>query len=216
MEISNLATALDAAPPPPPREQERLRVDDPPPKPAKAAKPAKKKQGVSDYTVMRAAEAPDYTGDAPGAFLGYARPMGSEQLGVNLRVLAPGTAHVPPGEDPGLGHSHRTIEELYFVVDGEVTVKLGDDVVDARSARRGADPVRDTAGGAQRLGCRGGVPDDLAAGRGHSCRVGPARRLLGVAPANVNCGWVGRPGRRRQRAFRRRNRLGRVRCDDAH
>ena len=55
--------------------------------------------------------------------------MGSDQLGVNLRVLAPGTAHVPPGEDPGLGHSHRTIEELYFVVDGEVTVKLGDDVV---------------------------------------------------------------------------------------
>ena len=84
---------------------------------------------MSDYTVMRAAEAPDYTGEAPGAFLGYARPMGSEQLGVNLRVLAPGTAHVPPGEDPALGHSHRTIEELYFVVDGEVTAKLGDDVV---------------------------------------------------------------------------------------
>jgi uncharacterized cupin superfamily protein len=84
---------------------------------------------VSKYTIMRAAEAPDYTGDAPGAFLGYARPMGSEQLGVNLRVLAPGTAHVPPGEDPSLGHSHRTIEEIYFVVDGEVTVKLGDDVL---------------------------------------------------------------------------------------
>lgn len=84
---------------------------------------------MSDYTVMRAAEAPDYTGEAAGAFLGYARPMGSDQLGVNLRVLAPGTGHVPPGEDAGLGHSHRTIEELYFVVDGEVTVKLGDDVV---------------------------------------------------------------------------------------
>ena len=84
---------------------------------------------MSEYTILRAAEAPDYTGDAPGAFLGYARPMGSEQLGVNLRVLAPGTAHVPPGEDPSLGHSHRTIEEIYFVVDGEVTVKLGDDVV---------------------------------------------------------------------------------------
>ena len=79
--------------------------------------------------MMRAADAPDYTGDAPGAFLGYARPMGSEQLGVNLRVLAPGTAHVPPGEDPALGHSHRTIEEIYFVVDGEVTVRLGDDVL---------------------------------------------------------------------------------------
>jgi uncharacterized cupin superfamily protein len=84
---------------------------------------------VSAYAVMRASEAPDYTGDAPGAFLGYARPMGAEQLGVNLRVLAPHTAHVPPGEDAALGHSHRTIEEIYFVVDGEVTVKLDDDVL---------------------------------------------------------------------------------------
>ena len=84
---------------------------------------------MSDYTVLRAADAPDYTGDAPGAFRGYARPMGSEQLGVNLRVLEPGTAHVPPGEDPALGHSHRTIEEIYFVVEGELTIKLGDDVL---------------------------------------------------------------------------------------
>jgi uncharacterized cupin superfamily protein len=84
---------------------------------------------VSDYAVLRAAEAPDYTGDAPGAFLGYARPLGSEQLAVNVRVLAPGMAHVPPGEDPALGHSHRTIEEIYFVLDGELTVKLGDDVL---------------------------------------------------------------------------------------
>jgi mannose-6-phosphate isomerase-like protein (cupin superfamily) len=84
---------------------------------------------VSDYTVLRAADAPDYTGDAPGAFLGYARPMGSEQLGVNVRVLEPGMAHVPPGEDPALGHSHRTIEEIYFVLEGELTVKLGDETL---------------------------------------------------------------------------------------
>jgi len=84
---------------------------------------------VSDYTVLRAADAPDYTGDAPGAFRGYARPMGAEQLAVNLRVLEPGMAHVPPGGDPALGHSHRTIEEIYFVVDGELTIKLGDDVL---------------------------------------------------------------------------------------
>jgi chromosome segregation ATPase len=45
MEVSNLAVALDAVPSAPPREQERLRVDEQPPpqKPAKAAKPAKKK-----------------------------------------------------------------------------------------------------------------------------------------------------------------------------
>jgi mannose-6-phosphate isomerase-like protein (cupin superfamily) len=84
---------------------------------------------VSDFTVLRAADAPDYTGDAPGAFLGYARPMGSAQLGFNVRVLAPHSEHKPPGEPDGLGHSHRTIEEIYFVLEGEVNVKLGEDVV---------------------------------------------------------------------------------------
>jgi mannose-6-phosphate isomerase-like protein (cupin superfamily) len=81
------------------------------------------------YTVLRAADAPDYTGEAPGAFLGYARPMGSTQLGVNVRVLAPHTEHKPPGTPDGFGHSHRTIEELYFVLEGELAVKLGDEVL---------------------------------------------------------------------------------------
>jgi uncharacterized cupin superfamily protein len=84
---------------------------------------------VSDYTILRGDDAPDYTGDAPGAFLGYGRPLGAEQIAANLRILAPGLAHVPPGGDPARGHSHRTIEEIYFVLNGEITVKLGDDVV---------------------------------------------------------------------------------------
>jgi mannose-6-phosphate isomerase-like protein (cupin superfamily) len=84
---------------------------------------------MSDYTIMRAADAPDYTGDAPGAFTGYGRPMGAEQIAFNVRVLAPGTPHVPPGGDPSRGHSHATIEEIYFVLEGEITIKLGDDVV---------------------------------------------------------------------------------------
>jgi mannose-6-phosphate isomerase-like protein (cupin superfamily) len=84
---------------------------------------------MSTYTVMRAAEAPDYTGEAPGAFLGYARPMGSAQLGLNVRVLAPHTEHKPPGEPDGFGHSHRTIEEIYFVLEGELTVKLEGEVI---------------------------------------------------------------------------------------
>jgi uncharacterized cupin superfamily protein len=83
---------------------------------------------MSDYTIVRASGAPDFTGDAPGAFYGYARALGAEQLGFNVRVLEPGMAHVPPGGDPTRGHSHSTIEEIYFVLEGEVTVKLGDDV----------------------------------------------------------------------------------------
>src|SRR4051794_30942383 len=77
---------------------------------------------------MRATEAPDFSGDAPGAFLGYGRPMGAEQVAFNVRVLEPGMTNVPPGMDPTGGHSHKTIEEIYFVLEGELTVKLGDDV----------------------------------------------------------------------------------------
>jgi mannose-6-phosphate isomerase-like protein (cupin superfamily) len=84
---------------------------------------------TDSYTIMRAADAPDYTGDAPGAFHGYGRPMGAEQIALNLRILEPGTVHMPPGGDPTAGHSHATIEEIYFVLEGEITAKLADDVV---------------------------------------------------------------------------------------
>jgi uncharacterized cupin superfamily protein len=83
---------------------------------------------VSDYTILRAADAPDYTGGKADPFLGYGRPLGAQQLAVNVRVLAPGATHVPPGADPTGGHHHKTIEEIYFVIDGEVEMKLGDDV----------------------------------------------------------------------------------------
>ena len=84
---------------------------------------------MSGYKVLRAAEAPDFTGDAPGAFLGYGRPMGAEQIAFNVRVLEPGTSNVPPGYDEALGHSHTEIEEIYFVIDGEITVKADEDVL---------------------------------------------------------------------------------------
>ena len=84
---------------------------------------------MSDYTVLRASDAPEYTGGSPNPFFGYGRPMGAEQLAFNVRVLAPGASHVAPGEDPTRGHSHNTIEEIYFVIDGTLDVKLGDDVV---------------------------------------------------------------------------------------
>ena len=83
---------------------------------------------MSDYTILRAADAPDFTGDAPGAFFGYGRSLGAEQVALNIRVLAPHTAHVPPGGDPARGHSHRTIEEIYLVIEGEVSLKLAGDV----------------------------------------------------------------------------------------
>jgi mannose-6-phosphate isomerase-like protein (cupin superfamily) len=84
---------------------------------------------MSAHTIVRAAEAPDYTGGSPSPFLGYGRPLEAEQLAFNVRVLAPHTAHAPPNEDPGWGHSHREIEEIYFVLEGQIAVKVGDEVV---------------------------------------------------------------------------------------
>ncbi|MBD0338741.1 MAG: cupin domain-containing protein [Thermoleophilia bacterium] len=83
---------------------------------------------MREYTVLRAGEAPDFTGDAPGAFLGYGRPLGAEQVAVNMRVLEPHTRHVAPGFDPAIGHSHSGVEEIYVVVAGEVRMKLGDEI----------------------------------------------------------------------------------------
>lgn len=83
---------------------------------------------MSDYTILRGAEAPDFTGGSASPFLGYGRPMGAEQIAVNVRVLAPGASHVPPDADPASGHSHKTIEELYLVIQGEVQLKVDDDV----------------------------------------------------------------------------------------
>jgi mannose-6-phosphate isomerase-like protein (cupin superfamily) len=84
---------------------------------------------MSQYKILRAGEAPDFTGGkVPSPFLGYGRPLGSEQIALNVRVLAPGADHVPPGGDPSGGHHHRTIEEIYLVIDGEIEMKLGDDV----------------------------------------------------------------------------------------
>ena len=53
---------------------------------------------MSDYTIMRAGDAPDYTGGkVPSPFLGYARPMGAEQIAFNVRVIAPGALARPAG-----------------------------------------------------------------------------------------------------------------------
>jgi mannose-6-phosphate isomerase-like protein (cupin superfamily) len=83
---------------------------------------------MSRYKIVRAADVPDYTGGSPSPFLGYGRSLEAEQLGFNMRVLAPHTAHVPPDKDPSWGHSHSEIEEIYLVTEGQVAIKIDDEV----------------------------------------------------------------------------------------
>ena len=85
---------------------------------------------MSDYEVLKAADAPDYTqGNDPGhQFLGYGA-LGSEQVSVNVITLDPGATHKAPGMGDDVGHSHEDIDEIYIVASGEVTVKADDDEV---------------------------------------------------------------------------------------
>jgi quercetin dioxygenase-like cupin family protein len=84
---------------------------------------------MSDYTILRSSEAPDYTeGKDPGhQFFGYGG-LGSEQVSVNVITLEPGKTHKVPGMSDDIGHSHDDIDEVYIVASGELTCKLGDDV----------------------------------------------------------------------------------------
>ena len=82
---------------------------------------------MSDYTILRADEAPDFTRRSRPflATAGRSAPSRSRSTCACWRRAPP---HVPPGGDPAGGHHHKTIEEIYFVIDGEIEIKLGDDV----------------------------------------------------------------------------------------
>jgi mannose-6-phosphate isomerase-like protein (cupin superfamily) len=80
---------------------------------------------MSDYTIVKSDEAPDPTGDYPGEMRMFAEPIGAEQVAFTYRVMPPQT-----GGKGSYGHSHKTQEEIYFVVSGTLQFKLGDDVID--------------------------------------------------------------------------------------
>jgi uncharacterized cupin superfamily protein len=52
--------------------------------------------------------------------------LGTEQVAFTWRRMPPGT-----GGRGSYGHRHKTQEEIYFVVSGELTFKVGDDVFKA-------------------------------------------------------------------------------------
>jgi quercetin dioxygenase-like cupin family protein len=81
---------------------------------------------MSGYTVISLEDAPDVLGDYPGEMRFLTRPLEAEQAALTYRRMPPGT-----GGRGSYGHRHKLQEELYLVVDGTLTFKLGDDVVEA-------------------------------------------------------------------------------------
>ncbi len=78
---------------------------------------------MSDYTAIRLTDAPDVLGDYPGEMRFLTRALEAEQAALTYRRMPPGT-----GGRGSYGHRHRTQEELYLVVEGTLTFKIGDDV----------------------------------------------------------------------------------------
>jgi mannose-6-phosphate isomerase-like protein (cupin superfamily) len=82
---------------------------------------------VSGYTVKQLDEVPDvFGGKYPGVMRMLSGPLETEQVAITHRQMTPGS-----GGKGGYGHRHKTQEEIYFVVSGTLTFKLGDDVVEA-------------------------------------------------------------------------------------
>jgi mannose-6-phosphate isomerase-like protein (cupin superfamily) len=80
---------------------------------------------MSDYTIVTASEVPDRLGDYPGEMRMFTEQVGAEQVAFTFRRMPAQT-----GGKGSYGHSHKTQEEVYFVISGTLQFKLGDDVVD--------------------------------------------------------------------------------------
>jgi mannose-6-phosphate isomerase-like protein (cupin superfamily) len=83
---------------------------------------------MSDYTSVEREGALDFMAEYPGfgEMRSYTNALGTEQIAFTWRQMPAGT-----GGRGSYGHKHKTQEEVYFIVSGMVTFKVGDDVFEA-------------------------------------------------------------------------------------
>ena len=97
---------------------------------------------MADYSVAKREEAVDWMAEYPGfgEMRWYSDALGTEQVSFSWRSMPPGT-----GGRGSYGHRHPGQEEVYFVIAGTVTFKVGDDVFEAgpqTAVRIGGDAFR--------------------------------------------------------------------------
>lgn len=80
------------------------------------------------YEVATREQATDWMARWPeyGEMRWYSDALGTEQVSFSWRRMSPGT-----GGRGSYGHRHPGQEEVYFVISGTVTFKIGDDVFEA-------------------------------------------------------------------------------------
>jgi mannose-6-phosphate isomerase-like protein (cupin superfamily) len=81
---------------------------------------------TNHYSLARLDDVPDvFGGKYPGEMKMLAGPLGTEQVAFTYRTMPQHS-----GGKGGYGHRHKSQEELYFVVAGELQFKLDDEVID--------------------------------------------------------------------------------------
>jgi mannose-6-phosphate isomerase-like protein (cupin superfamily) len=98
--------------------------------------------GTDAYAVATREQALDFMADYPGygEQRWYTEALGAEQVSFSWRRMPPGS-----GGRGSYGHRHRGQEEVYFVISGVVTFKIGDDIFQAgpqTAIRIGGDAFR--------------------------------------------------------------------------
>ena len=83
---------------------------------------------MSGYTVAEREQATDWMADYEGfgEMRHYPEALGCEQVAFSWRSMPGGT-----GGRGSYGHRHPGQEEVYFVISGTLTFKVGDDVFEA-------------------------------------------------------------------------------------
>jgi mannose-6-phosphate isomerase-like protein (cupin superfamily) len=83
---------------------------------------------MAGYTVATREEATDWMAEWPGfgEMRWYSEALGTEQVSFSWRSMPAGT-----GGRGSYGHRHPGQEEIYFVISGTLTFKVGDDVFEA-------------------------------------------------------------------------------------
>jgi mannose-6-phosphate isomerase-like protein (cupin superfamily) len=81
---------------------------------------------TNHYSLARLDDVPDvFGGKYPGEMKMLAGPLGTEQVAFTYRTMPQHS-----GGKGGYGHRHKSQEELYFVLSGELQFKLDDEVID--------------------------------------------------------------------------------------
>jgi mannose-6-phosphate isomerase-like protein (cupin superfamily) len=80
------------------------------------------------YTIASREQALDFMAEWPGygEQRWYSDALSTEQVSFSWRRMLPGT-----GGRGSYGHRHPGLEEVYFVISGTVTFKIGEDVFEA-------------------------------------------------------------------------------------